>query len=133
VPPFLTPQPPAIKCPAEIAAGVYQREPCARSFREDLEAHLRNGYVFSTPEYFVMGRVVSSSAPPEEIVDPWIRFAEADADAWLIYLLAGDVRKAFEVLPHPLPRIGWERSNALRFWPLAKFQRILLAKGPEVR
>ena len=36
--------------PAEKAAAVYAQEPCAQSFREDLEAHLLISYVFSTPE-----------------------------------------------------------------------------------
>jgi hypothetical protein len=107
--------------PVEFAAAVYQQEECARSFQEDLEAHLLNGYVFSTPAFFVMGRGVLSSAPPREIVDPWVKFEQADA--WLIYLLAGDIGKALQMLPHDLPRIGWERSNKLRFWTLARFRR----------
>jgi hypothetical protein len=93
---------------------------------EDLEAHLLNGYVFSTPGVFVMGRVVSSCAAPEEIVNPWVKFGEGDA--WLVYLLAGDMGQAWKVLPHELPRIGWERENVLRFWPLKKVRKIMLAK-----
>src|SRR5688572_25420986 len=94
--------------PAELAASVYEREPCARTFREDLEAHLINGYVFSTREFFVMGRVVRSTAAPEEIVNPWVTWS--DGDAWLVYLMAGDVRKACCMLPYELPLIGWERQ-----------------------
>ncbi len=111
----------SLMTPVELAAAVYQLEECARSFQEDLEAHLLNGYVFATPDFFVMGRVVRSSASPREIVNPWVKFEQADA--WLIYLMAGDVEKALQMLPYDLPRIGWERSNALRFWPLGKFRR----------
>lgn len=108
--------------PVERAAAVYQQEPCARAFQEDLEAHLLNGHVFSTPEVFVMGRMVDSRAPAEEIVNPWVKFD--NGDAWLVYLLAGDPGKALALLPRELPRIGWERGNVLRFWPLAKFRKV---------
>jgi len=46
----------AMPSPVERAAQVYQREECASSFQSDLEAHLLNGYVFSTPQAFAMGR-----------------------------------------------------------------------------
>lgn len=101
--------------PVERAAAVYQREPCARTFREDLEAHLLNGYVLSTPATFVMGRLVQRDAPPELIVDPWHRFETGDC--WLVYLAAGDIlREARRWMPWPVPWLAWERSNRLRFW-----------------
>lgn len=103
--------------PVHHAAAVYQREPCARSFREDLEAHLLHGHVFSTPEFFVMGRAVRSWAAGEDIVNPWVTWP--DGDAWLVYLMAGDMGRALRMLPYRLPLIGWERGNVLRFWPLA--------------
>jgi hypothetical protein len=115
----------------ELAASVYEREPCARTFQEDVEAHLLNGYVFSTPHFFVMGRVVLSSAAREDIVDPWVRFDTGDA--WLVYLMAGDMRRALAMLPHDLPRIGWERENVLRFWPLAKVRQFCACHSREMR
>lgn len=108
--------------PVEIAARVYETEPCKRTFREDLEAHLLHGYVFSTPEYFVMGRAAVSSANPADIVNPWHLFHVEHCDAWLVYLCAGDWLKAMERLPYPLPLIGWERRNILRFWPFDRFK-----------
>ncbi len=101
--------------PVERAAAVYQREPCARTFREDLEAHLLNGYVFSTPETFVMGRLVQHDADPDLIVNPWHRFETGDC--WLVYLAAGDIiREARRWMPWPVPWLAWERGNRLRFW-----------------
>lgn len=108
----------------ELAAAVYTQEPCVRTFREDLEAHLLNGYVFSTPGSFVMGRPVCSMAAREDIVNPWVRFDKAESDAWLVYLMAGDLAEAVRLLPYPLPRVGWERGNVLRFWPAERFLRI---------
>lgn len=102
--------------PAAAAAAVYRSEPCTRSFREDLEAHLLGGWVISTPAAFAMGRPVQRSAPAADILNPWHQFPAEHADAWLIYLAAGDLRQLLRWIPHPLPWIGWERSNKLRWY-----------------
>lgn len=113
--------------PAEQAAAFYG-DGRRGSFRDDLEAHLLNGCVFSTPDFFVMGRPVSSSAPEALILDPWHAFPAADCDGWLIYLAAGNWRQAVALLPHPLPRIGWERGargRGLRWHSLSRFKSAL--------
>lgn len=102
--------------PVEAAARVYEQEPCARSFREDLEAHLLNGYVFSTPDLFMMGRAVIRDADPALIVNPWHVFPREACDCWLIYLVAGDMGRCFSFAPAELPWLCWERKNRLRFW-----------------
>lgn len=105
--------------PAEQAAKIYQTEPCARTFFEDLEAHLWNGgYVFSTPEFFIMGRAVPSMAPVRMLVDPWNAFDEADCDTWFIYLAAGNMQRFFQC--HDFVGVkkewlAWERNNAIRW------------------
>jgi hypothetical protein len=113
--------------PVELAAAVYEREPCARTFREDLEAHLRRGWVYGRPDFFAMGRPVDSKAERGDIVNPWVQFASPDA--WLVYLMAGDWRRALSLLPYPLPLIGWERGNILRFWSLHSLQRRVKTAG----
>lgn len=100
--------------PVWMAAAVYESEPCARSFREDLEAHLQNGYVFSTPTAFVMGRPVDSGADPAQIVDPWHGFDPAQCDAWLVYLAAGNIADVLRQEPFALTFYLWERKNVLR-------------------
>ena len=100
--------------PIERAKAVYEMEWCARPFEEDLRLHLLNGYVFSTPTMFLMGRPVSSDASPRLIVDPAVVFDKPDA--WLVYLLAGSLREALEFIPYQLPKICLERSNVLRFY-----------------
>lgn len=104
--------------PVERAAAVYDSEPCARSFREDLEAHLHNGYVFNTPDIFVMGRPVVSSENASDIIDPWIVFPVEQCDAWLVYLAAGRMDVLLSMFPYSLPKIGFERKNKLRFYGL---------------
>jgi len=101
--------------PVELAAGVYQREWCASTFREDLEAHLLTGYVHSTPEAFVMARPVCSTDDEAIILDPWHTFERGECDAWLIWLAAGDLRSLLGLFPFPLPLIGWQKRNKLRW------------------
>jgi len=101
--------------PVEGAARVYEKENSARSFREDLEAHLINGYVFSTPEYFCMGRPVSKTAAHEDIVNPWVDFPRERCDAWMVYLVAGDMKAAWKCFPFPLKWIGFEKNNVLQW------------------
>ena len=56
--------------PYAEARAVYDREPCRRTFNEDLELHLMNGLVFSTPEFFLMGRAVPRGACHADIINP---------------------------------------------------------------
>lgn len=99
--------------PVELAAAVYQREECARSFREDLEAHLLNGYVLNDPTAFIMGRPVLKDAPVEQVCDPWYVFEEYDC--WHLYLFAGSLVRPFQFAPHRLPWVSFERKNKLRY------------------
>ena len=101
--------------PVEGAAAVYEREGCARTFREDLEAHLLHGYVFSTPSCFLMGRPVVKGADPVLIVNPWHVFERERCDCWMVYLCAGDMREAFVFAPYALPWVCWQRKNKLRY------------------
>jgi hypothetical protein len=100
--------------PVEVAAAVYSKEHCARSFKEDLEAHLLNGHVHSTDQYFIMGRKVRRDAPHADIVNPWVK--HANPDCWLVYLHAGNMRLAFEAADVRLPFVCFEKRNRLKFY-----------------
>lgn len=109
--------------PVVLAARVYGREPCARSFEEDLEAHLVGGYVVSRPDIFVMGRPVPRSAGREAILDPWRTWPAGECDCWHVWLAAGDLRAlAWEAAPFPLPYLSYERANRFR---CARFESLL--------
>jgi len=110
--------------PYEEAKSVYEREPCKRTFEEDLLTHLRYGFVFSTPQFFIIGRPVNSKAGAPAIVDPDIRFDEARCDCWHIYLMAGNFSKAWEIMPWKLPLISFERKNELRIYSLDEIKRL---------
>jgi hypothetical protein len=108
--------------PVQIAAKVYLGEKCARSFEDDLLLHLLHGYVFSTPEMFMMGRPVRRDGTYENITDPTYKFA--DPDSWLVYLASGDLQIFFKHEPYPLPYIGFERENSLRFYSRERIKRL---------
>lgn len=110
--------------PVEKAAEVYSREKCARTFREDLEAHLLNGFVFSRPDFFIMGRPVIKSADPALIIDPTHHFPSSECDCWHIYLFAGNMVRAWAIMPWALPWFSFERKNELRFYSSSVISRL---------
>lgn len=95
--------------PFEQAAAVYDREPCARNFEQDLLLHLQFGYVVSTPEAFAMVRRVRHDWPDERLREPCA--TAADGDCWFVWLLAGDLALTTRWLPCELPWLGYERNN----------------------
>lgn len=116
--------------PVERAAEVYRREECSGTFQSDLEAHLLNGYVHSTPDGFVMARPVNSRAGEALILEPQHSFPREDQDAWLIWLAAGNLAPFLALFPYELPLIGWQKRNKLRF---RGFQSALAKLGGTVR
>lgn len=110
--------------PYEQAKSVYQREPCVRTFEQDLALHMEFGYVYSTPRYFVMFRPVDRKAPQGLILDPSYTFPNVDCDCWHVYLAAGDLGAAWEVLPWKLEWMSFERKNILRFVKADRIRRL---------
>jgi hypothetical protein len=110
--------------PYVVARAIYDREPCARSFNEDLELHLMNGVVFSTADFFLMGRAVPRGACHADVINPAVVFAASLCDCWHVHVLAGNGRKAWSILPYPLQWMSFERNNRLKFYPMADMQRI---------
>jgi hypothetical protein len=102
--------------PVEQAAAVYQKEPCARSFAEDLEAHLINGHVHSTPDVFFMARKVRSGADYFDIINPYVK--HDNPDCWMVWLYAGNLKRAFELVDVQLPFVAFEKRNRLKFYTL---------------
>jgi len=105
--------------PVDKVSALYT-ETSPRSFAEDLTAHLHCGYVFSTPEYFMMARPVCSGATQESVNNVWLTFPPAFWDAWYVYAFAlrddqglhGLVKKLLTHMPFYLPLVAWERSGS---------------------
>lgn len=119
--------------PAFNACKVYQNEPCANTFWQDLDAYLANGFVHSTPEFFVMARPVASKWNTSCIVNPLIDLQDNELtlphDMWHIALMAGDMRKAWSLFPYQLPLISMERKNRLHIYDYERFKRTLFRLG----
>ncbi len=107
------------------AAKVYEREPCARTFQEDLEMHLLVGFVLSTPTHFIMARPVDRYAAHEDIISPSIPFRPEACNCWHIYLAAGDMRQFWDFYPVRYPWVSWEKRNRLRFYPMDAIRNAL--------
>jgi hypothetical protein len=94
-------------------------------FAAILEMHYAFGFVFSTPDFFVMGRPVCSTEAYNLISEPTYTFNENICDAWWVYGMAGQTDKAWNILPHPLPLIGFERFDEIpRFYPISTLKRL---------
>lgn len=109
--------------PVEKAAAVYESEPCAYSFKQDLEFYLLNGFVFSRPDFFIMGRPVVSTAPVDMITGHH-RFSSASCDCWHMALAGGNLSRMWPMLPWELPLVCFQRGNELRFAKLSSMRRL---------
>lgn len=111
--------------PVEQAKILHESEAGPRSFREDLEAHLLHGLVYSTPTAFIMARYVRRDWPDEVIVDPWCN-PETDLtcapDCVHVYLAAGDISQFLTFEHKPCAWVSFERRCRLRFYPYPSIQ-----------
>lgn len=105
-----------LKRPRDMTLGWYE------------DAHKCNGFLFSTPDFYVMGRPVMKYSPVERILDVTHRFDTEMCDSWYVFQMAGDVRKAWSILPWELPWICWQRdkdlSGELRFCETRRMMRL---------
>jgi hypothetical protein len=110
----------------EIAKMDYERNNLL--FEQDLGYYLMNGYVFSTPDRFLMAKPVRKS------------FGEKDwhpdnPDAWYVHYASGkkSLQWFIEQAPFYLPFIAWKRSKSVdteseRFYPTSRLFKILKNK-----
>jgi hypothetical protein len=91
--------------PYERAKEFYHENP-PLSWEGDLEEYMRNGHVHITPSLVLLGCRVD--------------------DGWFIRLAVGDgcLAKVVELMPFPLPYVGWARvakgRPVTRWWPLSR-------------
>jgi hypothetical protein len=116
--------------PIEIIAARYDAYPQEREFSWYINHHFLHGFVYSTPDFFIMGRHVNSTATEAEICDPCCLFAKDNSDCWYIHAMAGDMKKAFSIMPWELPMFAWERILAghreLRLYKLDRIRHLCL-------
>lgn len=104
---------------AELAASLYNDRYYDRvDFRNDVNAHYLSGYVFSTPQVFIMFRGVRHDAAQDLIADPNYKFLMPDA--WFVWCFAAvspvTLAELLDFAPYHLPYVGWARRDKRRFF-----------------
>lgn len=111
------------------ALYIEHHRPGEMTWEELVGWHLADplAHIVKAPTFFVMGRAVSSAAPPAMIRDLTFLFSPGECDAWHLWAFAGDMNKAWRALPHELPFLAWERigdpGKELRFISAAAIHR----------
>lgn len=89
--------------PIDRCAVAFATHGC--DFADALERNYQQGFVFATPDFFIMGRELDGG--------------------WFIEGMAGDMSKAWSILPYELPSVTFQRfDNELRSLPLAVVKRL---------
>lgn len=78
------------------------------NFREEVEAFMVTGFVFSGPRWFLMGKAVPRSA---DLSDLWAPYAPDECDAWWVWCGVGDAATLLSLMPYPLEWVGWHRQG----------------------
>ena len=82
------------------------------SFDRDVAAYAcHGGYVYIAPDHLIIGKPVRRDGG-----DPAAQWHVEEPDAWFVKFAAGDgrVRKFMELMPFPLPWVGWARETKKR-------------------
>ena len=94
-------------------------------FASALERNYAEGFVFSTPAFFIMGRPKPYALRNGDI--------EITGDAWWIDGFAGDCSKAWSILPYELSLIGFERfDDNPRFYSMETLRRLTVHEEPSM-
>ena len=110
--------------PYERIAAEYAARPRQQTFSWYVVWHCLHGFVFSTPDFFVMGRPINKGYCERNGV-PLYAATGDEADTWYLHSFAGDMAKSWSILPYPLPYIAWERMRDGRLeLTVVKFERI---------
>jgi hypothetical protein len=108
--------------PIQQLRELYQKNPQTGGMLNHFMAHLETGYIFSNPEFFVMGRAIKRDAPWCDITNPWHSFPREEQDTWFIFAFAGRTsQNLLTYFPYPLTWVAWSRRNKpLRFHPFER-------------
>lgn len=116
--------------PYERMAARYRAQPTERSFEWYVSYYAKHGVMCSTPEYIVLARAVSTKAGEYAICSSLVSFPEADCDCWYIHAMAGDMSKAWAIMPKAYPWFAFERYHkGVRMFSIWKTSRIRSAIG----
>ncbi len=98
--------------PLDRIAEFYAKHPQEESFEQYLNWHLENACVFSTSDFFIMFRAIKTYPAEEQTIHGIDNFAiwdRSEQNAWFVHAMAGDISKAWEIMPYPLGYIAFQR------------------------
>ena len=106
--------------PIDAIREEYRLHPREESFQVYLDWHIENGFVFSTPQFFIMGRAIKvydEDAKTKHGIDNFAVWEREEENCWFVHSMAGDLSKAWDILPYPLPFLSSGLSgNGLTEW-----------------
>ncbi len=100
--------------PYERLAAEYAANPREQPFSFYVVWHMIHGFVFSAPDFFIMGRAINKAYAERNGLELVPHEEAPMADTWYLHAFSGDMAKAWSILPYPLPYIAWERMRAKR-------------------
>ena len=89
--------------PIDLIREEYRLHPREESFQVYLDWHIENGFVFSAPQFFIMGRAIKvydEEAKTLHGIDNFAVWERHEENAWYVHGMAGYVSKSWEVLPY---------------------------------
>lgn len=102
-------------CHFNAILDLHRKRGVEREFLHTMGWYLAYGYVIATPEFFAVYRPVrlcAATIAAHEAV------GLAEAEAWFIHSLAGDMGAFGKVLPNLFPWVGFSRSR----WKTGEFE-----------
>lgn len=117
--------------PIDRIREFYQLHPQEQPFEWYLNWHLADGFVFSTPEFFIMGRPIKMY-PDEEAtihgIDNFAIWDRSEHNCWYVHAMSGNIAKCWDILPYPLGFIAFERTRngkrELTIMPTERIRRL---------
>lgn len=91
-------------------AEQWHKDHSTEDFSDRIGWNLSCGYVWSSPEIFMLAQQVRYNEQTQEVSD------DGEANCWFIELAAAAdrtnaVSRLFDLLPHPMPWVCWRRDN----------------------
>ena len=99
-------------------------EICDLDMCQDIAVYAGNGYVFITPDTFLLGKAVDSKSEEH----PMNQWNVKNPDAWYVHMSVGKVHDFFKFIPYKLPLIGWMRETKKQAIRWYDFDRIIRRK-----
>ena len=92
----------------------------------DVSAYASKGYVFITPQTFLLGKAVRSDSE----IHPDNQWMVSGPDAWYVRSAIGDnaISEFIDRIPYPLPLVGWMRQLKKKPIKWYDFNRIIRRK-----